>query len=62
MFFKIGLCASSVICCWVSPAQKAEVVNLSKKYGRAWISLAIGDGANDVSMIMEANIGVGIRG
>lgn len=37
-------------------------MNLSKKYGRAWISLAIGDGANDVSMIMEANIGVGIRG
>jgi P-type E1-E2 ATPase len=27
-----------------------------------WITLAIGDGANDVSMILEANIGVGIRG
>jgi phospholipid-translocating ATPase len=62
MFFKIGLTASSVICCRVSPKQKAEVVGLSKRYGSSWISLAIGDGANDVPMIMEANIGVGIRG
>lgn len=61
-FFKLGLCASSVICCRVSPAQKALVVRLAKRYGSSWISLAIGDGANDVSMIMEANIGVGIRG
>ena len=27
-----------------------------------WITLAIGDGANDVSMIMEAHIGIGIKG
>ena len=26
------------------------------------ISLSVGDGANDVPMIMQANIGVGIRG
>lgn len=62
MFFKIGLTASSVICCWVTPAQKADIVGLSKKYGSSWISIAVGDGANDVSMIMEANIGVGIWG
>jgi P-type E1-E2 ATPase len=37
------------------------VVGLSKKNGK-FITLAIGDGANDVSMIMEAHIGVGIRG
>jgi len=37
------------------------VVGLAKKNG-TWITLAIGDGANDVSMIMEAHIGVGIRG
>ena len=62
VFFKLGLIASSVICCRVSPAQKAQVVKLSRTYGSTWISLAIGDGANDVPMIMEANIGVGIRG
>ena len=62
LFFKAGLIASSVICCRVSPSQKAEVVKLTKKYGRGWISVAIGDGANDVPMLMEGNIGVGIRG
>jgi len=37
------------------------VVNIFKTRG-SWITLAIGDGANDVSMIMEAHIGVGIKG
>ena len=60
-FFKLGLIASSVICCRVSPKQKAEVVGLAKKNG-PWITVSIGDGANDVPMILEAHIGVGIRG
>lgn len=60
-FFKLGIMAASVVCCRVSPKQKADVVGLAKKNGK-WITLAIGDGANDVSMIMEAHIGVGIRG
>lgn len=60
-FFKLGLLASSVVCCRVSPKQKADVVGLAKRNGN-WITLAIGDGANDVSMILEAHIGVGIRG
>jgi P-type E1-E2 ATPase len=55
------LIASSVVCCRVSPKQKADVVALAKTQGQ-WITLSIGDGANDVSMIMEAHIGVGIRG
>jgi P-type E1-E2 ATPase len=37
------------------------VVNIFKSRGK-WITLAIGDGANDVSMIMEAHIGIGIKG
>lgn len=53
--------ANSVICCRVSPKQKADVVSLAKKQGK-YITLSIGDGANDVSMILEAHIGVGIRG
>jgi P-type E1-E2 ATPase len=45
----------------VSPLQKALVVKLVKKNQNA-ILLAIGDGANDVSMIQAAHVGVGISG
>lgn len=51
----------AVICCRVSPKQKANVVAMVKKSEKA-VTLAIGDGANDVSMIQEAHIGVGIDG
>ncbi|KAM7393155.1 hypothetical protein PAMA_008010 [Pampus argenteus] len=51
----------TVICCRVTPLQKAQVVQLVKKYKQA-VTLAIGDGANDVSMIKTAHIGVGISG
>lgn len=59
----IELCVSCkvVICCRVSPMQKAEVVELVTKHTKA-VSLAIGDGANDVAMIQKANVGVGISG
>ena len=60
-FFKFCLHANSVICCRVSPGQKAEVVLLAKSQGD-WITLSVGDGANDVPMITKAHIGVGIRG
>ena len=52
----------AVICSRVSPAQKAEVVRLIKKDDPKNITLSIGDGANDVSMILEADIGIGIYG
>jgi len=51
----------SVLCCRVSPAQKAAVVSLVKN-GLDVITLSIGDGANDVAMIQEADVGVGIAG
>ena len=51
----------AVVCCRVSPLQKALVVKLVKKNQKA-ILLAIGDGANDVSMIQAAHIGIGISG
>ncbi|KAH0786412.1 phospholipid-translocating P-type ATPase, flippase family protein [Histomonas meleagridis] len=61
MFFKLSLRCKSVICCRVSPLQKKMIVNvIRKKTGK--ICLAIGDGANDVGMILEADIGVGISG
>ncbi|KAG1703114.1 hypothetical protein DVH05_008026 [Phytophthora capsici] len=52
----------AVIACRVSPAQKAEMVALIKEYVPGVRTLAIGDGANDVSMIQEAHVGVGISG
>lgn len=56
-FFDIAHLAGSVICCRVSPSEKATVVESMKKYDDKYITLAIGDGGNDVSMIMEAHIG-----
>lgn len=51
----------AVVCCRVSPLQKALVVKLVKRNTKALL-LAIGDGANDVSMIQAAHVGVGISG
>lgn len=51
----------SVICCRVTPKQKADMVRLVKTRLNK-ITLAVGDGANDVNMIMEAHIGIGIYG
>uniref|UniRef100_A0A665VER2 Phospholipid-transporting ATPase n=1 Tax=Echeneis naucrates TaxID=173247 RepID=A0A665VER2_ECHNA len=60
--FVLTACAcKAVICCRVTPLQKALVVELIKKHKRA-VTLAIGDGANDISMIKSAHIGVGISG
>lgn len=61
LFFLISVAAKSVVCCRVSPKQKSKVVQLANRNGN-WVTLSIGDGANDVPMIMEANIGVGIQG
>lgn len=51
----------AVLCCRVSPAQKAAVVRMVKD-GLDVMTLSIGDGANDVAMIQEADVGVGIAG
>ncbi|EPZ33774.1 P-type ATPase, cytoplasmic N domain-containing protein [Rozella allomycis CSF55] len=61
MFFNLAKLCKSVICCRVSPIQKALVVKLVKRNTNS-ILLAIGDGANDVSMIQAAHVGVGISG
>jgi phospholipid-translocating ATPase len=57
----IAIRCKSVVCCRVSPLQKALVVQLVRKYHNV-VTLAVGDGANDVSMIQVANVGVGIAG
>ncbi|KAF2875324.1 hypothetical protein BDV95DRAFT_486194 [Massariosphaeria phaeospora] len=60
-FLDLAVKCKAVICCRVSPLQKALVVKLVKRHLKA-ILLAIGDGANDVSMIQAAHVGVGISG
>jgi phospholipid-transporting ATPase len=61
LFFELSINCLSVVCSRVSPKQKGQLVNLIKSTEKA-ITLAIGDGANDVGMINEANVGVGIQG
>ena len=61
-FFKIALLANTVICCRVSPIQKSKVIKFVKNFSPNSITLAIGDGGNDVSMLLESHIGIGIYG
>ncbi|UJR35768.1 hypothetical protein I4U23_028516 [Adineta vaga] len=60
-FLDLAISCKTVICCRVSPKQKAEVVELIKQ-STDDITLAVGDGANDVGMIQTAHVGVGIMG
>lgn len=62
LFMEIGTKCKAVICCRVSPLQKALVVKMVKAKKKKSVLLAIGDGANDVSMIQAAHVGVGISG
>ena len=61
LFVSLAIKCKSVICCRVSPIQKAKVVE-AVKLRVAGVTLSIGDGANDVSMIQMAHIGIGISG
>ncbi|EDX16639.1 phospholipid-transporting ATPase IF [Drosophila simulans] len=60
-FGDLALRCRAVLCCRLSPLQKSEIVTLIKRR-KKHITAAIGDGANDVSMIQEAHIGIGITG
>jgi len=60
MMTKIAITAHSVILYRSSPSQKADMVNLIKKNAKGMKTLAMGDGANDVNMIIQAHVGVGI--
>lgn len=61
-FLHLAMLCKAVICCRVSPLQKALVVKLVKKNVAQTVTLAIGDGANDVTMIQAAHVGIGISG
>ncbi|EAN80246.1 phospholipid-transporting ATPase, putative [Trypanosoma equiperdum] len=60
-FFSIGMRCRSAVCCRMTPLQKAKIVKLFQE-NTGGVALAIGDGANDVSMIQESSVGIGIMG
>nr|XP_004250373.1 phospholipid-transporting ATPase 2 isoform X1 [Solanum lycopersicum] len=59
-FTELAILSRTAICCRVTPSQKAQLVELLKSC--EYRTLAIGDGGNDVRMIQQADIGVGISG
>ncbi|XP_004645731.1 probable phospholipid-transporting ATPase VD isoform X1 [Octodon degus] len=60
-FLELTAWSHTVVCCQATPLQKSEVVKLVRSHLQV-MTLAIGDGANDVSMIQVADIGVGVSG
>ncbi|XP_026161377.1 phospholipid-transporting ATPase IC [Mastacembelus armatus] len=60
-FMSLAEQCQSVLCCRVTPGQKADIVTLVRKYTSS-VTMCIGDGANDVNMIKTAHVGVGVQG
>ncbi|KAK2825809.1 hypothetical protein Q5P01_020023 [Channa striata] len=60
-FLELSCRCKAVICCRSTPLQKSQVVQLIRDQ-LCTITMAVGDGANDVSMIQSADVGVGISG
>eukprot|EP01012_Entosiphon_sulcatum_P012663 TRINITY_DN1798_c0_g1_i1.p1 TRINITY_DN1798_c0_g1~~TRINITY_DN1798_c0_g1_i1.p1 ORF type:complete len:1149 (+),score=180.12 TRINITY_DN1798_c0_g1_i1:251-3448(+) len=60
LFVVMGTSVSCAVCCRVTPLQKAKIVAMFQALGNT--AMAVGDGANDVSMLQEAKVGVGIMG
>lgn len=62
LFIDLAILVDSVICCRASPSQKAYLVRVIRRKVKHAVTLAIGDGANDIAMIQEAHVGIGITG
>ncbi|TGJ79357.1 hypothetical protein E0Z10_g9404 [Xylaria hypoxylon] len=62
MFFELAVRIDSVICCRASPNQKAILVKGIRDADSSCVTLAIGDGANDIAMIQASHVGIGISG
>uniref|UniRef100_A0A8C4PQT2 Phospholipid-transporting ATPase n=1 Tax=Equus asinus asinus TaxID=83772 RepID=A0A8C4PQT2_EQUAS len=62
VFLQICMKCTAVLCCRMAPLQKAQIVRMVKNLKGSPITLSIGDGANDVSMILESHVGIGIKG
>ncbi|MCJ1394805.1 hypothetical protein MMC18_007685 [Xylographa bjoerkii] len=61
-FIELAVLVDSVVCCRASPSQKASLVRSIRHRVKGAITLAIGDGSNDIAMIQEAHVGIGIAG
>uniref|UniRef100_A0A3B4XKN7 Phospholipid-transporting ATPase n=1 Tax=Seriola lalandi dorsalis TaxID=1841481 RepID=A0A3B4XKN7_SERLL len=61
LFLQLSCRCKAVICCRSTPLQKSQVVRLIRDQ-LGVMTLAVGDGANDVSMIQTADVGIGISG
>eukprot|EP00095_Tigriopus_kingsejongensis_P008902 maker-scaffold1538_size36768-snap-gene-0.8 protein:Tk08902 transcript:maker-scaffold1538_size36768-snap-gene-0.8-mRNA-1 annotation:"hypothetical protein DAPPUDRAFT_315465" len=61
-FRELAKLCVAVLCCRMSPLQKADVVKMMKQDPSSPVTAAVGDGANDVSMLQEAHVGLGITG
>lgn len=61
-FLKVCAHCQVVLACRVSPQQKADLVTVIRTAQPTACTLSIGDGANDVNMLMAAHVGVGIAG
>ncbi|KAL7399090.1 hypothetical protein ABVT39_020122 [Epinephelus coioides] len=60
-FMELACQCPAVVCCRCTPTQKAQIVRLlQERTGK--LTCAVGDGGNDVSMIQEADCGVGVEG
>ncbi|KAI1751543.1 phospholipid-translocating P-type ATPase [Xylaria castorea] len=62
IFFELAVRVDSVICCRSSPNQKANLVKGIRETNPSCVTLAIGDGANDIAMIQASHVGIGISG
>ncbi|EFQ29697.1 phospholipid-translocating P-type ATPase [Colletotrichum graminicola] len=62
LFFDLMVRVDSVICCRASPSQKASLVKRIRRQVPHSLTLAIGDGANDIGMIQASHVGIGISG
>ncbi|KAI0123941.1 phospholipid-translocating P-type ATPase [Xylariales sp. AK1849] len=62
IFFDLAVRVDSVICCRASPSQKADLVKCIRDTVPSSITLAIGDGSNDIAMIQASHVGIGISG
>ncbi|VDK24016.1 unnamed protein product [Taenia asiatica] len=67
-FLRLCMNVTTVLCCRMTPLQKAAVVRLVSHGldgvggGGRPVTAAVGDGGNDVAMLLEASVGVGIFG
>ncbi|KAL9640409.1 MAG: hypothetical protein Q9164_000291 [Protoblastenia rupestris] len=62
LFLSLAIVVDTVVCCRASPSQKASLVHSIRSKVKNAVTLAIGDGANDIAMIQEAHVGIGITG